>query len=264
MSAVIAPLDFAIQLAHQAGELLLEHLDQATISRTKADHSIVTDADLAADRMITREIRENYPDDLILSEELQPQLSGDPSSRLWVIDPLDGTTNYSLGLPLWGISIARLQGGQPELGVLYFPKLNELYSSYRGEGAYYNEAPLQVKPPSPNQPATFFSCCSRTYRNYEIRIRYKPRILGSAAYSLCNVANGRALVAFEATPKIWDLAAAWLLVNEAGGEIDTHHGPQPFPVQAGIDYSQASFPTLAASNRELVNDARQKIIYKGH
>jgi myo-inositol-1(or 4)-monophosphatase len=254
------PLDFAIQLAYRAGELLLEHHDQASTARLKEDKSVVTESDLAADRLVTEEIRANYPGELILSEELQPRLSGDPSGFMWVIDPLDGTTNFSLGLPFWGISIARLQDGQPNLGVLYFPPLNGLFTAQSGQRAYYNGAPLEVGISSRNQPASFFSCCSRTYRNYDIQIRYKPRILGSAAYSLCSVARGIALIAFEATPKIWDLAAAWLLVKEAGGVIETYDSSEPFPVREGVDYSRASFPTLAANTPGLLAEARNKII----
>lgn len=259
---MLDPLDFAIQLARRTGQVLLEHLSQSTYTRVKADKSVVTDADMAADRLIANEIQNDYPGEPILSEELHPKLSVDPSGKLWVIDPLDGTTNYSLGLPYWGISIARLVAGQPETGVLYFPLLDELYTVQKGKGAQFNGNPLKVMAISEHQNAAFFSCCSRTHQLFDISIKYKPRILGSAAYSLCTVARGIALISFEATPKVWDIAAAWLLINEVGGAIDTFNGSKPFPLQKGIDYSQAQFPTIAAATRELLANSKKRIIPK--
>ncbi len=90
-------------------------------ARLKGDRSVVTEADLAADRLISASIHGEYPGDAFLSEELQPSISGEDVDAIWVIDPLDGTTNFSLGLPIWGVSIARLVGGWPDIGVLYFP-----------------------------------------------------------------------------------------------------------------------------------------------
>lgn len=255
-------IDFAIQLACRAGELLLEYYIQDNPTQLKADRSVVTQADLAADAMISRAIQEEFPNDLILSEEMQPHLQADPSRAVWVIDPLDGTTNFSLGLPFWGVSIAHLVGGAPQSAVLYFPKLEELYTARQGQGAQFNGNPLAIKPPSPEQHAAFFSCCSRTYRQYQVRIPYKPRILGSATYSLCCVARNVALIGFEATPKIWDIAAAWLLVSEAGGSIETYNHIQPFPVREKIDYNQVNYPTLAAATPALLTWARSKITPK--
>ena len=225
---------------------------------SKPINRLVTEADLAADRFIAAAISERFPGDRILSEELAPALIESENQTLWVVDPLDGTTNFSLGLPFWGVSIARLQGGYPEVGALYFPRLDELYTTRRGAGAFFNNQRIQVSPPDPNQPWSFFSCCSRTFRDYEIGIKYKPRILGSAAYSLCCVARGIALLAFEATPKVWDIAAAWLLLQEAGGAVATYDDSQPFPLDAAQDYSQMPFPTLAAATPELLEDVQEK------
>jgi len=255
-----SPLRFAVDLARHAGDLLLSHYHgDSSQASLKPDRSVVTEADLAADRLITEAIHSDFSGEAVLSEELHPSLGDEEFDAIWVIDPLDGTTNFSLGLPFWGVSIARLVGGWPDIGVLFFPILNELYAAARGHGAQFNQASLRVRTPDPNTPATFFSCCSRTFRNYEVGIRYKPRILGSAAYSFCSVARGIALIAFEATPKIWDIAATWLLVSEAGGAVATHNGSAPFPVQSGRDYSQVHFPALAAATPELLQKAMSSI-----
>ena len=105
-------------------------------------------------------------------------------------------------------------------------------------------------------------CCSRTYRSYDVGIRYKTRILGSAAYSFCTVARSMALIAFEARPKIWDLAAAWLVVQEAGGYISAYDDRSPFPLIPGTDYSQVDYPTLAATSPALMQKGKTQIQLK--
>lgn len=257
-------LTFAVQLARRTGTFLLEKFHAASSSASlKSDHSVVTEADTAADHMIAAAIRGQYPNDQLLSEELQttyPEDARPASQAVWVIDPLDGTTNFALGMHFWGVLLARLVYGLPETAVMYFPVVNELYTAQRGRGAFLNEHPLRVQPPDPQRPFSFFACCSRTFRRYQVDIPYKARILGSAAYSLCMVARGAAVLGFEATPKIWDIAAPWLLVEEAGGCLQTLDESRPFPLQPGCNYAMRSFPTLAASTPELAARASQQIV----
>ncbi|MGE5225157.1 MAG: inositol monophosphatase family protein [Omnitrophica WOR_2 bacterium] len=252
-------LSFTTSLAQTAGQLLLDRFKiSGTRGKLKPDRSVVTEADFAADHLITDEIGKQFPGETIISEELQPVYAGG-ATKVWVIDPLDGTTNYSLGLPFWGVSIARLIDGWPDTACVYFPMLDELYTAQRGMGAFFNQETLQLDEHVLEKPATFFSCCSRTFRRYHIQVPYKPRILGSAAYSFCCLARGIALLSFEATAKIWDIAGAWLVVNEAHGMIEAYGAPSPFPVIPGSDYSQRSFPTLAAATPELIEKAHRWI-----
>jgi myo-inositol-1(or 4)-monophosphatase len=260
------PLEFAIDLAHQAGDLLRNYFERASLdTQWKADHSVVTEADIAADKLISTSLKKAFPDDLLLSEELSPTASGGVQSAqpdLWIIDPLDGTTNFSLGLQYWGVLLTRLQAGFPVLAVMYFPLIHELYSAQLGRGAALNGQTLIIATPDPQKRTTFFSCCSRTHKRYQVSIPYKNRILGSAAYSLCAVARGIALVSFEATPKIWDIAGGWLLVQEAGGAIETLDGSQPFPVQLNRSYELQNFPTLAAATPALLQRSHGQIVPK--
>jgi myo-inositol-1(or 4)-monophosphatase len=254
-----SPLEFAIQLARQAGASLLGAFKlSGTTASLKADRSFVTQADVASDRLITAAIQRQYPRDAILSEELNNSLP-EVTPEVWIIDPLDGTTNFSLGLQVWGVLISRLHSGQPEISVQYFPMLDELYTAQRGKGAWLNGNPIHTRPPEPSQPYGFFACCSRTHRRYHIAIRYKPRILGSAAYSFCMLARGTALITLEATPKIWDIAGAWLLVQEAGGMMHPLEGVAPFPLAPEVDYRQQSFPTLGAATPALLESARKQV-----
>jgi myo-inositol-1(or 4)-monophosphatase len=256
-------LTFTTRIAEQVGELLLEQFKRTDKKpQTKADFSLVTEADVQADKYLTQEILAAYPQDSLLSEELHHISPEDASGGVWVVDPLDGTTNFSLGLAHWGTSIARLVDGVPTLAVMYFPLLGETYAAERGCGASFNGNPMRIKTPDPQDKSTFFVCCSRTFRNYTVGIRYKTRILGSAAYSFCTVARSMALIAFEARAKIWDLAAAWLVVQEAGGCITAYDDRSPFPLNPGTDYSQLDFPTLAAASPALLEKGRTQIQLK--
>ena len=258
-----SPLTFTTHLARQAGQLLLEYFQRTGLKTDlKADRSVVTEADLAADRLIAQAIQEQYPGEMILSEELRTSYSAGETTAsqcVWIVDPLDGTTNFSLGLHFWGVLVARLVAGQPETAVLYFPLVDELYTAQRGQGAFLNGTRLHVQPPDPARPHSFFACCSRTFRRYNVSIPYKTRILGSAAYTLCCVARGVAVLGFESTAKIWDIAGPWLLVSEAGGVIETLDGSQPFPLQPDRPYDHQNFPTLAAATPEVAAQARQQI-----
>lgn len=252
-------LSFATDIAVQTGKQLLNYFPpQSTDTSLKDDNSIVTEADLAADQFIAQAIRKDYPDDSLISEELHPYLSGEESS-VWVIDPLDGTTNFSLGMPIWGVSLAHLIDGWPIVAAVYFPVFDELFTAQHAKGAYLNGERLLVQPPTPGKTISFFSCCTRTHQYYDVSIRYKTRILGSACYSICAVARSMAVIGFEATPKIWDIAASWLIVSEAKGTIETMDGSQPFPLRANIDYRTKNFPILSASNANLALKARKQI-----
>ena len=260
------PLDFATQTARQAGELLKKYFSDPHLeTHLKSDHTVVTEADRSADRMIHTAIETHFPNDLILSEELHPSYPGQGESSdraVWIVDPLDGTTNFTLGLHIWGVLLARIVAGEPQVAISYFPVIEEMYTAVKGQGAYLNGKSIRVSPPDPTRPAAFFSCCSRTHRKYSVKIPYKTRILGSAAYSFCAVARGTAVLGFEATPKIWDISGGWLLVQEAGGFLSTLDGSQPFPLTERVDYAARSFPTIIASTPALIEQAQHQIIPK--
>ncbi|MGD2027463.1 MAG: inositol monophosphatase family protein [Anaerolineales bacterium] len=255
-------LTFAENLAREAGQMLTSYFNlQGTSTATKEDKTLVTDADLAADSLIRDSIQSAFPDDHVLTEEtgITPPETDRP---LWVIDPLDGTTNFSLGLHTWGVSIARLAGGYPKVAALYFPLFGELYSSRRGAGAFLNGQPLEINPAHAARRTAFFTCCSRTFRRYEVTVRYKTRILGSAAYDFCCVARGAAIAGFQATPKIWDIAAGWLVLEEAGGSAQLHSEGSPFPFRVKSGYQKVNYPTVMAANPDLGEKIRSQIARK--
>lgn len=242
---------YAAELAQATGQLLLEYFQRDGLTgHLKKDFSLVTEADLAADRKIHAGLADAFPGDSIISEELAPSASS-PSKRTWVVDPLDGTTNFSLGLPHWGVSIAFLEAGLPTAAALYFPVLDELFVASRGGGAQLNAKAIQVATAEENHGLGVLACCSRTLVGYHVALPWKKRIFGSAAYTFCALAKGSAVAALETTPRLWDIAAAWLVVEEAGGIMEPFGGEAAFPLEFGGAYSERSFATMAAASPEL-------------
>ena len=253
-----AVLDFIGRLGHDAGLLLADHARAPSgFSRFKPDRTLLTEADLASNAFLTERIRERFPDDHILSEEADTAFPAD-GRPTWILDPLDGTTNFEQGLHHWGVSIARVVDGEPQAAALSFPLIGECFTAQAGEGAWLNGIPLVV-PPAGSHLVSFFLCDSRVNKGYTTRIRYKPRILGSAAYNFCAVAKGVAVIGFESIPKIWDIAASWLVLKEAGGALASLNGPV-FPLEPGRDYKRVPIPLIGAADEALLAEAAENIV----
>jgi myo-inositol-1(or 4)-monophosphatase len=249
--------EFIETLGLETGRLLRGFFDTRTDAGTewarfKPDRTLLTEADLAANAFISKEIRAAFPEDHILSEEADTGFPAD-GRPTWIVDPLDGTTNFEQGLHHWGASIARAVDGRVQAAALSFPLLNESYSAFAGAGARLNGERLHV-PPSGSHLVSFFLCDSRVNRKYTSRIRYKTRILGSAAYNFCALAKGSGVIGFESIPKIWDIAASWLVLKEAGGAVQPLNGPI-FPLERGRDYKGFAIPLVGAADETLLAEA---------
>lgn len=231
MTNINSIYDPVIALAKQAGELQREsYRKSGLIIETKSTAvDMVTEVDLACDALIVQRLKALFPDDLILSEEqgFQPQNTGKPSAFQWIIDPLDGTTNFSIGHPIFAVSIARWKNDLPEFGVVYVPMLDELYVAERGRGAYWNAQRLKCSTESllnRSVLATGFPYDRATAENNNadnvrtmIPLVKGIRRLGAAAYDLCLVAAGVYDAYWELRLAKWDLAAGRLMIEEAGG-----------------------------------------------
>ncbi len=254
-------LSTAREAALRAGqELVAIYRSGSTQGELKADLTLVTEADRKADQIIQSLIKETYPQDGILSEESSTVYPH--THHTWVVDPLDGTANFSHDLVYWGVSIAHLQDGQPHDAAVYFPLVDELYTASLGKGAALNGKPLCL-PESPQQDLVpLFVHCSRMQQQYKIRTPYKKRSLGAAAYNLCLVAKSTAALALESTPRIWDFAGSWLILQESGAAVKALGKEQPFPAQPGLDYARKPYPILAARSKEALEDAEAGITPK--
>ncbi len=240
-------LQTATELAHMGGETAagyFRHID----ARRKADGSLVTVADETVDRLICDALQQRYPNHAVLSEEQRTIY--DPNDEFtWVIDPIDGTTNFARGMTFWGVAIGLLHQGNPVVGVIHMPLLQETYSAVAGQGATLNNRPIHSARETIPTDQHLMTQCTRTARERTIETPLKSRMLGSAAYHLMQVAQGAALADVEATPKIWDIAAGAIILAEAGALLTRQDGSDVFPLPAVFqDYAQHDFAILAAAN----------------
>jgi len=250
-------LDFAETTTHRVGDRLLQEVGTAQAAQ-KSDGSLVTQCDRWADEELRYAIKQTFPEHGVLSEEVEHIFPA--TDWCWIIDPIDGTTNFARGLPLWGISLGLLYQGTPVFGYVHLPPLRQSFHGYcQGDsglempkGAFLNHQPIHSsqEQPSPNH---FFNICARSIAVLQNPIPCKIRMLGVATYNLLTVAAGWSLGGVEATPKIWDIAAVWV-VTQAAGATWTTIAPDPiFPLNPGVDYSQRPYPTLVTSRAELVS-----------
>ncbi len=237
----------AVDAARAAGRLLREELSGSRrIAYKGTPTNLVTEMDARAEAEILGRLRAAFPDDTILSEE--SGTAAGRSGRRWIVDPLDGTTNYAHGLPVFGVSIALEAERRVALGVVYDPTRDELFVGERGRGATLNEVPLRVSATAALGEAllvTGFPYNIRETRDtnlpeyaaFSVRARAVRR-LGSAVLDLAYVACGRFDGFWELALGPWDVAAGGLLVEEAGGTLTGIDGA-PLDVDA---------PTLCATN----------------
>ena len=227
-------LDIATEAARSAGQILRQRYGKPHDITKKGAVNLVTEADLAAEQAILSLLREKTPDIAIMAEEQADSHSLDQARAMWVVDPLDGTTNFAHGFPFFAVSIALLQQGQPLVGVVYAPMLEELFSAQRGGGARLNASPISVTnttAPIEALVATGFPYERKTRLPALMQDLHKVlnhvqdvRRGGSAAIDLAYVACGRLDAYYEVQLNPWDTAAGWLLVTEAGGTVSGMDG----------------------------------------
>jgi myo-inositol-1(or 4)-monophosphatase len=219
-------------VAREAGALLLESLHDRHIVQYKGEINLVTEADHLSESLIVERIRREFPGHDILTEESPETANG--SCFRWIIDPLDGTTNYAHGYPIFCVSIALEVKGVIMLGAVYNPMLGELFTAEKGAGAFLNGRRLTVSRTetlSLSLLATGFPYDIREDRNNNINY-FKVMVLsaqavrraGSAALDLAYIAAGRFDGFWELKLAPWDTAAGWLLIEEAGGSVTDLRG----------------------------------------
>jgi myo-inositol-1(or 4)-monophosphatase len=222
-------LDAAIEIAREAGEVLMAH--RGVAFELKGEHDLVTAADRASEKLVIQRLTERFPDHGIFAEE-GGRSSLDAPLR-WYIDPLDGTTNYAHGYPMWNVTLALAQNEEVIAGVVYDPLNRELFAAERGAGARLNGAPIHVsKAPDLNESLVSTGFPSRRrHQNVNIHFYYQLAMVthgvrrsGSAAIDLAYTACGRSEAFWEFGLNPWDMAAGTLLVEEAGGKASGMRG----------------------------------------
>ena len=236
-------LNFAIQTARDAGRVLAERFGRNLRISNKSELDLVTESDLASERLIIDRIKTHYPRHAILAEESganAPSAAGAQSDWRWIIDPLDGTTNYAHGYPCFCVSMGLERNGTLEIGVIYDPLRDEVFSAERGQGAALNGKRIHVSP-TPNLSSALLCTgfpydvrergeFARHFSNFIMNAQGVRRD-GAAALDLAYVAAGRFDGFWEEGLKPWDVAAGMLLIEEAGGRVSDYHN-QPLNIFA--------------------------------
>ena len=224
----------------------------------KGDGSIVTEADHAMQQILQTALQLRWPHIAFLGEEMpapqQEQILCDSPRGVWIVDPLDGTSNFSLGIPCFAVSVALILKGQIELGLVYDPARDECFAAQRGQGARLNETVLDLAALRDNDTMTiglvdFKRLAPALASKLAITPPYKSqRSFGSVALDWCWIAAGRGDVSVHGQQKLWDYAAGHLILSEAGGIAATLQGEPVFngmlaPRSAVLAINQTLFDT---------------------
>ena len=225
--------EIAKKAARQAGEFIKSrflNLKPEEVFK-KSKHDLVTSVDKGAEKIILDLITNNFPNHAILSEEAGEK--GKKSDYLWVIDPLDGTTNFFIGNPLFAVSIALFHKKEVVLSVIHVPITNQTFSAQKGKGAYLNETRLSVSQKTELDSA-YLAYCFPPKKEGMIEIaKIFPKLVkraslmrqfGSASWEICQVATGKLDGFFMPQANSWDVAGGALLVQEAGGKVTNFQG----------------------------------------
>lgn len=253
-------LNFAIQIARDAGQVLAERFGRTSLQvSNKGDIDLVTESDLAAERLIIERIRSYYPRHAILSEEAGASTHHEGAGEYkWIVDPLDGTTNYAHGYPCFCVSIALERRGEVVLGVVYDPMRDELFAAERGEGSTLNGRRVRVSEVDDLNRALLCTGFPYDVRERSEFVRHFGGFImhaqavrrdGAAALDLAYVACGRFEGFWEEGLRPWDVAAGKILVEEAGGRVSRYDG-SPFDVYT---------PPILASNT-LVHEQMMRVL----
>jgi myo-inositol-1(or 4)-monophosphatase len=215
-------LEILLSAVREAGLQIL-HLqkNELAISR-KTNNDIVTKADLLVDEILSTRLRQAFPSDGWLSEESVDDLTRLNASRVWVVDPVDGTKEFAAGIPEYAISVALIENGQPILAAVFNPATNELFHALKNGGAWQDKRRLHCTHTMPNAKLLLLASRSEDERGEwdGFRRKHAVTVVGSIAYKLALVAAGKADATFSLGPKSeWDIAAGVLLVTEAGGVV---------------------------------------------
>ena len=247
-------LELAIRAAREAGHLLAEKYNQPHQINVKGLRDISTEADLAAEAVALRLIREGCPDACVVSEESNSAWQDCGDSPTWYVDPLDGTTNYARGLPTFSISVAMARRGKVVCGAVYDPLLEQLFYAERGQGAYLNDERLHVSARGTLIESLILLDWPRVPALREAAVRLLSRLApqvdavrsrGSAALAFCAIAAGWAEAYFQFTLGPWDVAAGALLVEEAGGRVTGLRSQPPVPpIQSGAIGGQSPIDSI--------------------
>jgi len=245
-------LDSAVDFARKGGDSTLDYFKKSFDLEFKADNSPVTNADRTSEKIIRELINTHYPDHGIIGEEFGSENTD--SEFVWVLDPIDGTQSFIHGIPFYTTLIGILQNKEPVVGVIYAPALGEMVSAAKGLGCNLNGKPCSVRKCSDLEQATFITTDVENIKKYYFEEAFeelldKTRIhrTWGDGYGHLMVATGRADIMFDPILNIWDAAALYPVITEAGGVFMDVKGKPKYDSGNGISCSpELRFPILSA------------------
>lgn len=261
-------LEFAVQCVFESGRIQRDHFERGLTIHHKGEIDIVTEVDIACQKRIVELIEAEYPGDEVIAEEKE-NIYGENRNR-WIVDPLDGTTNYAHGYPFFCTSIAYEEEGEIILGVVYNPIFEELFVARKGQGAFLNGERIQVSVIEDMKQALLSTgfpydlpTSARNNIDNFLSFLYLAQAIrrdGSAALNLCYLACGRFDGFWELKLHPWDVAAGCLVVTEAGGRVTDFRGN---PVSVYGDELLATNGLIHKTMATVLEDNMNKIIDPG-
>lgn len=242
--------------AREGGQIARRLFNHVT-ARHKADRTLVTEADEQIERLLVERIAARHPEHGILGEEQTRRTTG--REFVWAVDPLDGTSAFVAGLPLWCVSIGLLRQGRPFAGVIYLPLLEDVYWAGPEGRAFLNGQPIGIRPDHPLDAEDWLAVPSNLHRRFRVDFRGKVRSLGSTAAGFCYVARGSAAAALIAYSSLWDIAAGLALLQAVGGTMCGLSGQQIDPADL-LDGAPMPEPQIVAAPA-LADQLRPRISY---
>ncbi len=229
-----ANINDLIEIARKAGDVIRTGFDSTNEISLKSEIDLVTETDKRAEELILSEIKRKYPEHNIIAEESENSISF--AEHVWMIDPLDGTTNFAHKLPIFSVSIAYLYQGEIVLGVVYDPIKDEMFYAEKENGAFLNGEKIRVSDTVDLAKSLVITGFPYDrFQNYDNNLDNFSRMalkvrgirrLGSAALDLCYIAAGRADGYWEIRLEVWDIAAGTLIAREAGAVVTNRLGNQ--------------------------------------
>jgi myo-inositol-1(or 4)-monophosphatase len=223
------PRTIAVEAARKAAKIQMKYFGKIKQIKSKGVAGLVTNADIEAEKAIVKIIKKNFPKHDILAEEGNNVSKG--SDFKWLIDPLDGTTNYIYRSPFFGVTLALEHKKEVILGIIYLPIFKQMYIAEKGKGAFLNGKKIHVSDRKMNRSMLLYSGGLQRDKKMQLHyfdklidIVFRIRIIGSAVVNFVSVAKGNAELYVDHQTNPWDIAAGCLLVEEAGGKVTDFDG----------------------------------------
>ncbi len=237
---------FATELVCRSGEEALSYYGKGE-HRIKFDENLITETELHLTELFREQLRTNFPEhQLFPGDQENGDYTHDGKRHLWIYDPLDGVANFQAGIPIWGISLALFDNFWPVFGMFHMPATDDLFTAQAGSKAFRGEDEISISPQEDISNESLLLTFSRFHQHYHSTFPGKIRNLGCTAAHICYVAMGRAEAAIIANESYEDIAAAWIIIEAAGGKMYKMDGSE-FIVGQDLDAQRDTEHLLVAS-----------------